>query len=246
MKLFELAFEDEGVNQPKKNSEVEIAIYAKITDMEGLKQASEVIQQEQLESEFFNGVRCRVRKETKGTDTTYEFTYKVKKNNGAAVSSNDEYNLAIDENFFEGFRNVAKKRVKKTRYIFKSKSVEFTIIRENGERAIVTLPSITYEVDVYNKKDNTTSTWCKIDVELDTILPIIGKHSEGKPVKIVVKVSHLPFKPMDSILGTTTDPDKKTVLGKIWDTEWNLPPFDTPVTQTPVPEPESAQKLTPE
>lgn len=243
MRLFQLAFENENVNQSKQNSEIEVAVYGKITDPEGLKHAAEVIQQEQIESEFFNGVRCRVRKETKGTETSYTFTYKVKQEDNDVVQSNKEFNIAVDQDFFEGFRNVAKKRLKKTRYVFYSKLVELTLIKEGGAKSVVTLPQVKYEVDVYNKKDGTTSEWCKIDVELDAILPTIGKETEGKSTRVIVKVSHLPFKPVENMLGKSDNPEQKALMGKIWDTEWNLPPFDEEVKAQPVSQPVAAQPL---
>jgi len=246
MKLFnmlQLAFEDDTVNQSKLNSEIEVAIYAHITNPEGLKQASEVIEQEQIESEFMNGVRCRVRKEIRNTETSYTFTYKVKKGGDKALQNNTEYNIAIDQDFFEGFRNVAKKRLKKSRYVFHSKSVEMKLVKEDGSTTVIVLPNLTYEVDVYKKKDGTESEWCKIDVELDNILPLINEKSEGKPVRVILKVSHLPFKPEKSMLGSSQVSAEKELMGKIWDNEWNLPPFDETPEAQKVSQPAQAQPL---
>jgi hypothetical protein len=246
MKLFNmlhLAFEDDIANQSKLNSEIEVAIYAHITNPEGLKQASQVIEQEQIESEFMNGVRCRVRKEVKNTETSYTFTYKVKKDGDKALQNNTECNIAIDQDFFEGFRNVAKKRLKKSRYVFHSKSVEMKLVKEDGSATVIVLPNLTYEVDVYKKKDGTESEWCKIDVELDTILPLINEKSEGKPVRVILKVSHLPFKPEKSMLGSSQVPAEKELMGKIWDNEWNLPPFDETAETQKVAQPTQTQPL---
>jgi hypothetical protein len=110
--------------------------------------------------------------------------------------------------------------------VFYSKLVELSLIKEGGSKTVVTLPQIKYEVDVYTKKDGTVSEWCKIDVELDSILPLINKETGGKPARIIIKVSHLPFKPVDSMLGSSQVHEHKKIMSRIWDTEWNLPPFD--------------------
>lgn len=237
MKLFQMAFEEAAVNQSKKNSEIEVAVFAKMTDIEGLKQASEVIEQEQIESEFFNGTRCRVRKETKNSESTYVFTYKLKQEGDHLLQANQEFSVLVDKDFFEGFRHMGKKRLKKTRYVFPSKSVELTMVKEGGVKTVVTLPELKYEVDVYTKKDGTASEWCKIDIELDAVLPIIGKETEGKPTRVIIKVAHLPFKPVDSMLSRTDNAEHKTLIGKIWDTEWNLSPFEEEVKEEAVAQP---------
>jgi hypothetical protein len=237
MKLFKAVFEEADVNQSKKNSEIEVAVFAKMTDPEGLKQASEIIEQEQIESQFFNGTRCRVRKETKNSETTYTFTYKLKQEGDELLQSNQEFSVLVDKDFFEGFRHMGKKRLKKTRYVFPSKSVELTMVKEDGVKTVVTLPELKYEVDVYTKEDGTTSEWCKIDIELDAVLPIIGKETEGKSTRVIIKVAHLPFKPVGAMLSRTTNVEHKAVIGKIWDTEWNLTPFDQKVKEEVTTEP---------
>jgi hypothetical protein len=215
-------------NQNKSNNETEIAIYAHIGDMNGLSHAVSTIHQEQLETEFFNGVRCRVRKEVIGTGTTYTLTYKVKQENTGVVSSNKEYNASVDSDFFEGFRHVAKKRIKKTRYIFNSRLVQFELVPTIGETVVLTLPQVIYEVDVYQKVDNTSSEWCKIDIELDGILAAIPKdlNMTSKEIKAVIKISHLPFKPIHGMLNSSENSKTKTIISKIWDEEWNLPVFE--------------------
>jgi hypothetical protein len=224
MKFFNMAMEAEETS----NKETEIALYAHIGDMEGFSHAVSSIQQEQLDSEFFNGVKCRVRKETIGTETTHTLTYKVKQKSNSALSSNIEYNLAVTPEFFEGFRHAAKKRVKKTRYLFNSKRVELKLVPAVGEPVIVTLPKITYEVDVYQKADNTPSEWCKIDVEFDSLLEAISKNVDiiDKEIKVLLKVSHLPFKPALTIMGNSKNPKDLAVINKVWDEEWKLPVFE--------------------
>jgi hypothetical protein len=209
--------------------ETEIAIYAKIGNFEGLKEASKVIQQHQVEGQFSTGVRCRVRKETIGDQTDYVFTTKVLNHvsDSGAVSRN-EYSIPVEESFFTMFtNNIATKMLLKERYEFNSTNVSVQLnLPGQTEPTVIEAPAIKYEVDVYTKSDNTKSNWCKIDVELDDLIKFINeKHPELRGnYSVNVKVSHLPFQPSETMLGSSKDPKEMATMSQIWDGEWNLKP----------------------
>lgn len=206
-------------NETKENKESEVVIYARIGDFRGLEQAGVKVRHHQIESEFSNGQRCRVRKIEDGNQTIYEYTYKLKVNTNADMSINKEFTVQVDKEFFDNFKYVGTKQIIKDRYIFPSENVELTYI-EGENKKVISIPSIIYEVDVYEKEDGSFSKYCKIDVEVDSIINFLDKeYPELKNVKLNVKVSHLPFKPENPIL--STDGSKKDFLSSLWDNEFN-------------------------
>lgn len=223
MKLFDrLAIATEN-NTSGKNKETEVAIYARIGDPNGLTQAANSEEHEQVEGFFKKGSKCRVRKITKNNTDTYVFTIKVKdQENNSAASAVDEYNAEVDKAFFDGFKLAGgEKFVLKTRYVFNSENVELTFEQE-GEKQNIVIPNILYEIDVYKKPDGNVSEWCKIDVEVDNILAYLDKeHPNIKNVKLNIKINHLPFKPEKAILASTQDEEQKAFLGNLWDNEFN-------------------------
>jgi hypothetical protein len=223
MKLFDRLSISQESNEARQNKETEVAIYAKIGNPNGLQEAASHEQHEQLEGKFAKGPKCRVRKTTKDNKDTYVFTFKVKGESAEeTVTANKEFNVEVDNDFFEGFKtSVAEKFVLKTRYIFNSENVELTF-NQDDEKKNITIPNILYEVDVYKKPDGSLSEWCKIDVEVDNILNFLDKeYPELKDVKLNIKISHLPFRPEEAILGSTEDEDKKAFLSDLWDNEFN-------------------------
>lgn len=223
MKLFGGLSIAEESNDTKQNKETEVAIYAKIGNPDGLQEANSFELQEQIEGKFAKGPKSRVRKTTKDNTDTYVFTFKVKsENTEEVVRANKEFNVDVDKDFFEAFKtSIAEKFVIKTRYIFNSENVELTFMQDS-EKKNIAIPNIIYEVDVYKKPDGTLSEWCKIDVEVDNILNFLDKEHPGlKDVKLNIKISHLPFKPEEAILGTTQNEKEKAFLSDLWDNEFN-------------------------
>lgn len=200
----------------KMEKETEVAIYARITNPEGLKDCIRSENQHQLEGQFSNGVKCRVRKTwTVEGDARYTFTYKLRETE-AGVESCREFNVPVDADFFEGFKEIAERSLEKVRYIFTSQSVTMKLLNgADGED--VTIPNVEYEVDVYTKADGTVSEWCKIDVEIDSIIDYLAKeHPELQGMQLNIKVSHLAFQPTDTILPRTATPEQKSKLDEIW------------------------------
>lgn len=223
MKLFQKLNIANESNEARQNKETEVAIYAKIGNPNGFVDANSKEQHEQIEGKFAKGPNCRVRKTTKDDNDSYVFTFKVKGESvEETVTANKEFNVEVDNDFFEAFKtSVAEKFVLKTRYIFNSENVELTFV-QNDEKKNITIPNIIYEVDVYKKPDGSLSEWCKIDVEVDTILNFLDKeYPELKDVKLNIKISQLPFRPEEAIIGSTEDEDKKAFLSNLWDNEFN-------------------------
>lgn len=244
-KLFNiLALEAEPTG---KNMETEIAIFAKIGNAEGLKEASHVEHQEQLEGNYSTQGRCRCRKITIGDDVTYEHTIKIPFGDaGAGIKSVKEITEPVSEDFYEQFRKVAEKMLKKTRYVFQS---ENSTVSAGGVESH--LPPPKYEVDVFEKPDGTTSDWVKIDVELDAILAFLNAIPNGqKEYNLTVKVSHLPFEPKGSFICGQATPEQKELMDRIWNTEFRQLPIllapDAQPTEDPNAEPVEAQAETPE
>lgn len=216
----------ESDNESVKAIETEVVIYATIGNPEGLNEAASKEEHVQLEAKFTKeGGRSRVRKVIKDDDTDYIYTIKFKqKEESDQASASVEHNVEVDADFFEAFKAVSERALKKTRYTFNSESV--TLKLQNGEEEQdIEIPNVQYEVDVYTKADGSISDWCKIDIEVDNIINYIAKHHKDlEGWKLKVKVSHLPFNPSECILGSeanTEDNEKK--VDDIWAT-WTLGP----------------------
>lgn len=219
-KFTQLALED---TESVENNETEVIIYAEITDFEGLKEATRIEGHYQLNGEFSNGTRCRVRATTKGDEVNYTFTYKVPTSQQKGLEANKEYNIEVDKDFFSGFKAVADQAVNKTRYIFNSEKVELAFYI-GEEKRIIEIPNIEYEVDVYYSKDNAVIAWCKIDVEVDGILDhISAKFPELEAIKLTIKISHLPFKPINPILTLSANDEQQKFIDQLWG-KFNLAP----------------------
>lgn len=220
MKLFDkrIAIEDNGTVQ---NKETEIAIYCKIGNKEGLETANSKEQHLQYHAEFKTGQRCRVRKTVKGENTSIVFTMKIKGDENNGIENVTEVSTDVDEDFLEAFKFASHQFVEKTRYNFHTENVELSF-KEGEETRTFTVPDIKYEVDVFIKADGTESEWCKIDVEVDSILNYINQnHPEIKNINMNIKLSHLPFEPTDMVIEETATEDQKAMIKNLWDTEYN-------------------------
>ena len=208
----------------KPNVETEVAIYAKMTHSVGLEEADHVEHHEQLEGPSVDGGRFRCRKTTIDNDVKYTLTMKVKsKEEGiAGVRGDHEYDLDIDEGFYEAFKALSTKRLDKTRYVFHGDGTSL----KDGDPNNVVLPSVKYEVDVFKRADGEDSQWVKIDIELDSIIERLTEMGKSlDDMTLSLKVSHLPFKPVGGFIAKQATPEQKQVLDAIWDTEFNLPVY---------------------
>lgn len=203
-------------NEAVQKQETEIVIYSKITEPARLEECSSREEHVQLETNFINGQRCRVRKVTKDGKDSYTLTMKVKSAaDHTGVAASTEYSAEIDEDFFNAFEQVAVRKLVKTRYKFSSENVRMSMVAGEETRDIV-IPNIEYEVDVYKKTDGNICEWCKIDVEVDNILNYVNSnHKDVTDIKLNVKVSQLPFAPNSSILSHAATDEQRIKIDEI-------------------------------
>lgn len=202
-----------------KNNEREIIIYAKIGSVEGLKLATSSETQQQYETRYENGVPCRIRT-VNGKDPIY--TYKIKQDDKSGLANNKEYHVAVDKDFFEGFKDsVATHWLNKQRLIFERSNVTMPA-EVDGVLKTIQLPSVDYEVDVYFKSDGTMSPWCKIELEIDRLQEAVREYTENK-VHIKLNVSGLAFMPQDVILMAIATEEQKAFVNRLWEEEFRLP-----------------------
>lgn len=208
------------------SKEKEIVIIGKIGDLNGLKEADEVLVQEQLE--FFRaktGSRIRVRKEVSQEGISFKVCVKSKSKIGDGTKTTNETEEPVTSSFFENFRNFAETLQVKKRYVFRG---DQTILScQNKE---FQLPPITYEVDVFETHDGKISEWCKIDIEIQDVLETI-KNVTGLDedlVEFTIKVTHLPFKPQMTFLVGACTPEQTKALAELYENQWTQTPFGGP------------------
>jgi hypothetical protein len=201
-----------------KSPENEISIYCRITHFPGLEEASKIIEQEQYEikpkfDEKPKG-KIRVRKETNSDGlVSYQQTIKLD-NNNPTYDSSDELTIDIDKEFFDAFKIIASSGMIKTRHNFLFKKA--TITKEEETHHVNNLigdDGAKYEVDVFKDEEGNRFSWCKIDLELDLLTKtLIDKADSDATLKIVAKISDLPFKPVDIFIGkSATEAQKRTL-----------------------------------
>lgn len=203
--------------------ETEYAVYAKISNAEGLKSAISQEHHLQVEAMLKSGAKTRVRAiTTKDGKTEYVYTLKLKNKEGEeGTEFNNEYNLDVDQTFLQAYQKAADKYVDKIRYKFTSENVQMKAVVDDKIMTL-DLPNVTYEVDVYKNTEGNFCEWCKIDIEVDSILDHIkANYPHIKDIKLNVKVSHLPFQPTDAILAINANDAQKEFLSKLWDTQFN-------------------------
>lgn len=199
---------NEESTKPKR--EDEIVLYCKVTDFEGLKSATSKESHEQWEVKTKHG-RVRVRKTSKeGVDPVFDLTFKTKSEN-AGVPGNMEQTLPIDEAFFLSFKQLAECGMVKDRYCFEVQKV--TVKNDSGIQDI-NVPDMFYEVDMFFNEDGSYNDNAKIDLEVNKLLDKINEnHKDLGEFKLLIKTTHLPFKPTDVIIGNmgTSESDKKII-----------------------------------
>jgi len=217
MRLLE-AVEAMGSTTPvtTQSQETEIVVYCKVNDFDGLQKATHIEQHEQLESTFANGVRCRIRHTTAmNTQDAYVFTYKIPITTDGS-DCHHEYNVDVDHDFYEGFRQIATHRLQKTRYEFASDHITLQYTTD-GETHLIEVPDVKYEVDVYTDASGTVCEWCKIDIEIDGLVDYLAEHhSDLQDIKLNVRISHLSFEPTDMILSDAATEEQLAFIDSLW------------------------------
>lgn len=203
--------------------EKEIAIYCKLKNKDGLKEAASTERHYQYMGSFTDGDKCRIRETiTSKGDKSFLFTVKTKAEESDQFDSNIETSITVDEHFADVFKNSAKLHVHKNRYVFHGDAVKLSF-KENDQVREIKLPDIKYEVDVFETKDRSESEWVKIDIELTTVLDFISKnHPDLDKINLTVKISHLPIEPTDAIIDFTATEENKAFIDKLWQQVYNV------------------------
>jgi hypothetical protein len=202
------------------NTEREITIYARVGDPDGLNQADAVEQHEQWEVRLpvigENGAkrRQRVRETISDGVSRFDETIKIDIDGETAVQSTIEVSTPIEAAYFEAWKqHFGERGVLKTRYTFHAKKVSVSM--EDKE---IEIPNIKYEVDIFRTETGERSRWCKIDVEIDSLLDFLDRKGISfDDVEMVVKVTHLPFKPEQCFLHSAGNEQHDQSVKKFWD-----------------------------
>lgn len=207
------------------NTEREITIYARVGDPDGLNQADAVEQHEQWEVRLpligENGVerrqrvrRQRVRETISDGVSRFDETIKIDIEGETAVQSTIEVATPIEAKYFEIWkRHFGERGVLKTRYTFHAKKVSVNVGGKETE-----IPDIKYEVDIFRTETGERSRWCKIDVEIDSLLDFLDRKGISfDDVEMVIKVTHLPFKPEQCFLHGDGNEQHDQSVQKFWD-----------------------------
>lgn len=195
--------------------ETELVVYCKISYFEGLKEAVKKERHDQYEikssQELSGNKGCvRVRKTTDSDGVKYILTNKVRTENDN-LSVAEEFNLDITEEQFEMFTKIAPSKTIKDRFIFLVKNV--SVNKFGDETLQIEVPELKFEVDAFPKEDGGYHDWCKIDIEIDPLLEAINK--SGKDIgefSLNIKVNHLPFKPLESFVGSEANDEQNKIL----------------------------------
>ena len=210
--------ENQTPSLTSKTKETEVAIYALIKNIKGLKQADKIVLQEQYEIKSERpdslGGKIRVRKETFEGNDTYTQTVKVSGKKAGDVSDNTEYTISIDKEMFEAFKAIASTGMIKTRHSFNLKKVKFVDESDDSKvSAVFKKPDAAFEVDVFSNMEGFTFGRCKIDLELDVINDLVKKRiDEDANIKIIAKISSLPFRPERAFIASTATEQQKKIL----------------------------------
>ncbi len=206
-------------------NERELQIYAKVGNFNGLKQAKEMIEQDQIDRYIPNLGRERVRKEITSEGTEYTSVIKAFVQGGTkGVANRLEETVVITEKFFNLFACLGGKRIKKSRYVFYSGDI--TITREGDKKKHV-FPPVKIEVDVPVRPDGRTPEYVKIDVEVQELLTQIENKLGIAPSKIDIdfQIDGLPFIPQEAfVVNDTMTEEQKAIAQNFWeDNAWPMP-----------------------
>jgi hypothetical protein len=212
------------------NKETEIVIYSKINNLEGLNECNSSEQHNEGHNNISDTLRLRVRKTTPidSSDNKQELTFKLKKPINKAidpelVSSNIEYNNDIELDQFNDLLDSCEYLVNKKRYVFNCENVSFKITIE-GEEKEITIPDLIYEVDVFTDKNSQIIEWCKIEVEIDPIFKFLDDNYPNliDQITFKVKISHLPFKPIEAIITNFSDEKTSAFIDNLWEHQYKI------------------------
>lgn len=205
--------EKEETTDKTTKREDELVFYCKITNFDGLKEATSKENHEQWSIKTSRG-RVRVRQTKKeGLNTIYDLTFKTKSDK-AGLEGSIETTYSIDEDQFNDFKNLSESGMVKDRYFFPVSKV--TVKTETGIQDIEIENSF-FEVDVFFNKDKTYNENVKIDLEVNEILNQINtNHPDIGDFNLVVKILNQPFKPIEIIVDKEADESEKKYISNLY------------------------------
>ena len=218
-----------------KSMEKELTVYAKIGDIDRLHLAEHYEQHIQLEGKFSTKGRFRARRTISGTPDKlksnepvsellgeYTMTIKIPSESNSpdnALRSNMEHTTQITQSFFEAMELIAEKKQIKKRYFFKTKDIVLTV---GSEKKRIVIPTITYEVDIFKKHDDSIAEYCKIDLEVqDLITYLKTNYPQVKQLNLTMILSSLPFKPSDFLI--MSNEEDRAKIERLYLEMFNIP-----------------------
>ena len=190
--------------------ETEYTLYCDMLEPSGLSKSDNIEIVSQYDIKKSENVRHRVRKTVYSNGTTkYTFTTKEKFNND--LSKNIETTVDIDKSKFDSLKEKATLYTEKTRYIFNAVNISM-----DYSNNILKLPNLKYEVDVFKDENGIDINICKIDIEIDKVIEFIEEnYKDLENINLVLKISHLPFKPINPKLNTIKE--NKSFIDSFYD-----------------------------
>lgn len=213
--------------QPNTEFEEEIIMLAKIGDATKLHLASK--SEKRLQANMFTkeGNKFRIRKTIKANQQPY-YTLTTKryiKSEGSTKKCLErESDISVDT-FNNLILNTAEDIVSYTRYFF---PLEHLKTEKDGIEIQIPLKNrgLYWEVDVFQKEDDTASEWVKIEIEVQRFVEILAENDIqiNGSFATCLKMSDLPFLPKKVIVVSeeSDDPDRKALIDYIFQNEFQV------------------------
>lgn len=200
-----------------KEAETELVLFAKFNNFKGFSEAAQKIKLWQYVAKLGEHNTCRVRRDNSTGKFKNTYTFKLTKVTSDNSQQRMEYNVAVDDDFLEGFKTLAFKLEDKIRYVFKVKDIPIQFM-VNGKIINKVIDEVIYEIDLFLNNTGVITDWCKIDIELDSIKKKLnGKYDENVEKQILENIKTLPFEPTDIFL--ENDPDYKELREKVYSSQ---------------------------
>lgn len=181
----------------------------------------------QYETKYVDGTRTRLRvyekKNDENKDNMQVLTLKLDADSKSGIESSMEYNSSVTKDFSNGFIKIADSEQYKRRDTFKSNKV--TLKLKRGEEVEThTAPDLNIEVDRFFEADG-FNEWCKIDIEIDTLLKWIkSDYGLDKVNSYCIELDEiLPCKALRIINSKTKDEESMRLINHLWDNVFKKP-----------------------
>jgi hypothetical protein len=211
----------------EKQKETELTLYAQLESFDYLDEIKTYRDIVQLQASLGVSQHCRVRKETRvidgeedPSDPSYIYTVKVNGKRSKNLSIKTEYNFMVDQDFYQYFIDTAEERQIKKRYTFAVKNYEMKVETQGSIEPVI-LPSLNFEVDVFEKQNGYRSSWVKIDVELDKAFDYISREVNSiDNIHFEVKLGLLPIRLNSGFIEKEATAEQKKKLNDLWKYEF--------------------------